>query len=115
MPKHQTASFSRRILAICVDWAGASLISAGFFGYDSVATLAIYAVMQVLLVGTLGYSFGHRLLRLAVVRSDGQRVGLWRAVIRTSLIVLVIPAFIWDTNDGRGLQDKAVGTMIVKL
>ena len=115
MSKLQTASFSRRLVAICIDWAGASLISAGFFQFDSIATLAIYALMQVLLVGTIGQSFGHRLVRLSVIRLDGQRVGLWRALVRTSLICLVIPAFIWDTSDGRGLQDKAVGTAIVKI
>ena len=114
MPNIQTAKFSRRLLAICIDWAMASVISAGFFSYDSIATLAIYAVMQVLLVGSLGYSVGHRIMRLVVVRIDGGRVGFWRAIVRTSLIILVIPAFIWDTRDGRGLQDKAVGTAIVK-
>ena len=114
MTELKTAKFSRRLIAICVDWASASLISAGFFKWDSTATLVIYAVVQVLLVGTLGYSPGHRLLGLKVVRLDGGRVGLWRALIRTSLIVLVIPAFIWDVRDGRGLQDKAVGTAIVK-
>jgi uncharacterized RDD family membrane protein YckC len=114
MANLQTASFSRRLIAICIDWAAASLISAGFFKYDSVATLLIYALMQVLLVGTVGQSMGHRLLRLTVVRLDGGRVGFWRAIIRTSLIVLVIPAFIWDTTDGRGLQDKAVGTAIIR-
>jgi uncharacterized RDD family membrane protein YckC len=115
MSKPLTASFSRRFVAICIDWAGASLISAAFFRYEALVTLAIYAVMQILLVGTVGQSIGHRLLKLAVVRLDGQRVGLWRAIVRTSLICLVIPALIWDMSDGRGMHDKAVGTAIVKL
>ena len=115
MSKPLTASFSRRFVAICIDWAGASLISAAFFRYEALVTLAIYAVMQILLVGTLGQSIGHRLLKLAVVRLDGQRVGLWRAIVRTSLICLVIPALIWYMSDGRGMHDKAVGTAIVKL
>jgi uncharacterized RDD family membrane protein YckC len=115
MAEIQTAKFSRRLIAIFIDWAMASVISAGFFKWDSTSTLAIYAIMQILLVGTLGYSIGHRIMKLAVVRLDGGRVGLWRAIIRTSLIVLVIPAFIWDTRDGRGLQDKAVGTAIIRF
>lgn len=115
MSTPQTAGFSRRFVAICIDWAGASLISFAFFNYEALVTLAIYAVMQALLVGTIGQSFGHRLMRLAVVRLNGQRVGLWRATVRTSLICLVIPALIWDTSDGRGMHDKAVGTAIVKL
>lgn len=114
MAQAQTASFSRRLVAICLDWAGASLISAGFFGYDSVATLIIYAAMQILLVGLLGFSIGHRIMGLRVIRLDGLPIGLWRAFVRTILIILVIPAFIWSTEDGRGLQDKAARTAIVR-
>jgi len=33
--------------------------------------------------------------------------------LRTLLICLVIPAVIWD-RDGRGLQDRAAGTVVVK-
>jgi len=92
----------------------ASVISLGFFSNDAIATLVVYAIMQVILVGTLGYSIGHRVCSLVVVRLDGARVGLWRALIRTCLILLVIPAFIWDTTGGRGMQDKAVGTAIIR-
>ncbi len=114
MSKIQTAGFGRRLLAIFIDWAIASVVSLGFFKNDAVATMVFYALMQVVLVGTLGYSIGHRVCSLVVVRLDGRPVGLWRALIRTSLILLVIPAFIWDTSDGRGMQDKAVGTAIIR-
>jgi uncharacterized RDD family membrane protein YckC len=33
--------------------------------------------------------------------------------VRTVLLCLVIPAFIWD-RDGRGLHDKAAGTVVVR-
>jgi uncharacterized RDD family membrane protein YckC len=111
----RTASFGRRLIAIVIDWSIASVISIGLFRNDAIATMCIYALMQILLVGTLSFSIGHRVCSLAVVSLDGRSVGLWRALIRTCLILLVIPAFIWDTKDGRGLQDKAVGTAIIKL
>ena len=60
-----------------------------------------------------GASFGQRLLGLRVVRLDGSPLGLWRSVVRTALLCLAIPALIWD-RDGRGLHDKAVGSVVVR-
>jgi uncharacterized RDD family membrane protein YckC len=112
MAKTENPKFWKRLVAICIDWGMASIISAGFFAYDSIATLLIFAVMQVALVGTLGYSVGHRVVRIMVVRKDGQRAGILRAALRTALIVLVIPAVVWD-SDGVGLHDKAAGTKLI--
>jgi uncharacterized RDD family membrane protein YckC len=97
-----------------IDWALAMLVSQAFAGGDSTITLAVFAVMQLLLVATLGYSVGHRVLGLQVRRLDGQYVGLWRSLVRVALILLVIPATIWD-GDNRGLQDKAAGTVLVRI
>jgi uncharacterized RDD family membrane protein YckC len=108
------AKLGRRVLAIGVDWSLALLVSQGFAGGDSTVTLAVFAVMQLLLVATLGYSVGHRILGLQVRRLDGQYVGLGRSFIRVFLIMLVIPATIWD-GDNRGLQDKAAGTVLVRI
>ena len=108
------AKLGRRALALMIDWALAMLVSQAFAGGDSTITLAVFAVMQLLLVATLGYSVGHRVLGLQVRRLDGQYVGLWRSLLRVALILLVIPATIWD-GDNRGLQDKAAGTVLVRI
>jgi uncharacterized RDD family membrane protein YckC len=108
------AKLGRRVLAIGVDWSLALLVSQGFAGGDSTVTLAVFAVMQLLLVATLGHSVGHRILGLQVRRLDGQYVGFGRSFIRVFLIMLVIPATIWD-GDNRGLQDKAAGTVLVRI
>ena len=108
------AKIGRRVLAMMIDWALAMLVSQAFAGGDSTITLAVFAVMQLLLVATLGYSVGHRVLGLQVRRLDGQYVGLWRSLVRVALILLVIPATIWD-GDNRGLQDKAAGTVLVRI
>lgn len=107
------AKLGRRSIALVIDWSLAMLVSQAFAGGDSTVTLLVFAVMQLLLVATLGYSVGHRLMGLQVRRLDGKYVGLWRSLIRVGLILLVIPATIWD-GDNRGLQDKAAGTVLVR-
>ncbi|MGO4383933.1 RDD family protein [Specibacter sp. RAF43] len=107
------ARAGRRILAICIDWALCYLIAAAFFQANSTAILAIFAVEQMVLVGTLGYSIGHRVMGLAVQRLDGGTPGLLGGVVRAVLLCLVIPAIIADA-DQRGLHDKAMGTILVR-
>ena len=103
----------RRIGAIAIDWACAVLISVAFFAYDPLATLVVFAAVQLVFIPTIGGSPGHRIVGLRVVQLSGAWVGLWRPIIRTLLLVLVIPAVIWDA-DQRGLHDKAAGTVLLR-
>lgn len=112
------APFGRRVIAIFIDWAMCNIIAIGFFGYqlgeggaDGLIPLAVFAVENILLVGTLGSTVGHRILGLKVVRMDGRPAGL-AALVRTLLLCLAVPALIWD-RDGRGMHDRAAGTVIV--
>ena len=107
------ARAGRRIVAIIVDWGIALLISNFAFGGDSWANLAVFAAEQMLLVGTLGYSIGHRLVGIHVVRLGGGPAGPLAAVVRALLLCLVIPAVIFDP-DHRGLHDKAMNTVLVR-
>lgn len=107
------ARLGRRVLAYLIDAVCAALISAGFFGYDAWATLGIFAIVQILFIPTIGGSPGHRLAGLRLVLVTGGWVGLWRPVVRTALLVLLIPALIWD-SDQRGLHDKAAGTVLIR-
>ncbi|GAA2994164.1 putative RDD family membrane protein YckC [Microbacterium terrae] len=106
------ARIGRRIGALFVDYGAAYLIS-GFFGWDPMAILAIFAAIQIVFIPTLQGSPGHRIFGLRLVRVDGAWVGLWRPVVRTALLVVVIPAVIWDA-DQRGLHDKAAGTVLLR-
>jgi uncharacterized RDD family membrane protein YckC len=108
------ARAGRRILAICIDWGIALLISNFAFAGDSWATLAVFAIEQILLIGTLGYSIGHRIVGIHVVRLGGGPAGPLAALVRTLLLCLVIPAVIFDP-DQRGLHDKAMNTVLVRM
>ncbi|KHL03106.1 RDD family protein [Sinomonas humi] len=104
----------RRVVALCIDWAACLLISTAFFHGNSSATLGIFALEQMVLVGTVGYSLGHRALGLKVVRLGGAPAGILAAIVRTVLLCLVIPAVVFDA-DQRGLHDKAARTVLVRL
>ncbi|WP_129339594.1 RDD family protein [Cellulomonas endophytica] len=117
----------RRVLALCVDWLASLLVAAALFPVqDSGAfvlragqleTLAVFAVENLLLVGGIGTTLGHRLLGVRVVLdgADGPvPPGLLRAAVRTVLLCLVVPAVVWD-GTGRGLHDRAAGSRVVRL
>lgn len=106
------ARLGRRVGALFVDYGAAYLIS-GFFGWDPLAILAIFAIVQVAFLPTLQGSPGHRLFGLTLRRVDGAWVGLWRPIVRTLLLIIVIPAVVWD-SDQRGLHDKAAGTILLR-
>jgi len=104
----------RRVAALAVDWALATVVSVAFFDYDGLATLAVFAVVQIAFLATVGGSVGHLALRLRVVPMVGGPVGLWRPVVRTLLICIVVPAVVWDA-DQRGLHDRFAGTVLVRV
>lgn len=106
----------RRIAALFIDWFACLAVSSLIVGEHPMATVGVFAVENLLLVATLGTTLGHRLLGLRVIRlgSPGRgAVGLLPALVRTVLLCLVIPAVVWD-QDGRGVHDRAAGTVIVR-
>lgn len=107
------ARLGRRIAAIVIDWGVAVVISAVFFGYDSIATLLIFVALQVLFTIVINASLGHAVLGMRVVPMAGGLLGVWRPVVRALLIALVIPAMLFDENH-RGLHDRAAGTILLR-
>jgi uncharacterized RDD family membrane protein YckC len=114
----------RRIGALLIDYVAATIIATGFLGFDQFALpseagltqfapMFVFALLQIIFIPVVGGSPGHRILGMRVVRIDGSWTGLWRPIVRTVLLVLVIPAVIWD-GDQRGLHDKAVGTVLIR-
>jgi len=114
----------RRIGALLIDYVAATIIATGFLGFDQFALpseagitqfapMFVFALLQIIFIPVVGGSPGHRILGMRVVRIDGSWIGLWRPIVRTLLLVLVIPAVIWD-GDQRGLHDKIVGTVLIR-
>jgi uncharacterized RDD family membrane protein YckC len=128
LPEHGPGSLAqggRRLGAFLVDGIASSVIAGLFthsFGSDAASQLprlwsllpwAIDYVLGMLLLGrTVGmYLFGLRIIR--VDRGlDSDAVNPWRAVVRTALLFILVPALVWD-RDGRGLQDRFTDTAVV--
>ncbi|MDH6626836.1 putative RDD family membrane protein YckC [Streptomyces sp. LBL] len=109
----------RRLGALVVDWAMSALIASRLItqSYDQTASnwaLLVFFVMGALTVGTVGFTPGKRLFGLRVVALDTGRVNPWRALLRTALLCLAVPALIWD-RDGRGLHDRLARTAEVRI
>lgn len=103
----------RRVLALAIDWAVASAISAGLFDFDPMVTLAIFAGMTFVLVTTLGFTIGHRVGGVRIERLvDGASPPTpLQALVRTIALCLVLPAVIWGP-DSRGMHDVWAGTRV---
>ncbi|MEU5751834.1 RDD family protein [Streptomyces sp. NPDC047829] len=109
----------RRIGAMAVDWGLCLLIAYGLItdGYDQVTgnwALLIFFVLSVLTVGTVGYTPGKCLLGLRVVDLTTGRPSPVRALLRSVLLCLALPALIWD-RDGRGLHDRLARTVEIRI
>jgi uncharacterized RDD family membrane protein YckC len=113
--------FGRRLVAVVIDWTLAQLVAHAIFavpvgtaGPHSFVPLAIFAAENLLLVGTLGSTIGHRLLGLQVRDLTGGVARPLQVLVRTALLCLFLPAMFWD-RDGRGLHDRAAQTVIVRV
>ncbi|UNZ06394.1 RDD family protein [Streptomyces rimosus subsp. rimosus] len=109
----------RRFAALFIDWALCMLVAYGLLSdgranATSNWALAVFAVLSVLTVGTVGFTPGKRILGLRVVAEDGGRLSLPRVVLRTVALVVIIPAVIWD-RDGRGLHDRMARAVQVRI
>ncbi|MCX6495029.1 MAG: RDD family protein [Actinobacteria bacterium] len=119
----------RRIVALLIDWWMASLIvtlvvrpvPAGAsdsqfvaaMQQQSIMTLALFVALQIVAIAIIGGSIGHRLLGCYVAPLAGGWVGLWRPVVRSLLLALVVPAIVWD-SDQRGFHDKVARTVLLR-
>jgi uncharacterized RDD family membrane protein YckC len=117
----ETAPLGRRLGAFVVDWIIAGLSAVALTGVkfppaDNRQELIITAFFigeVALLTGLLGMTIGKRIFGLRVENPDGRPIGLPRAVLRTVLLSLVIPAIVMN-DDRRGLHDLAAGSRVIR-
>jgi uncharacterized RDD family membrane protein YckC len=124
-PSFPTASWTRRGVALVVDWVASTLVVVFLVGWDDYSSaggpesfyvLITYLVESALLTALVGGSFGKLATRLRTVRVDGdpRPLDLLRSIARQIMVVVVIPPLIFRP-DGRGLHDLAAGTATVTL
>ena len=127
MPRAGTGSmgrFGRRLVGAVIDWSACQLIAAALFSVplpfagvasqrDTTILLTVFALENLLLLSTAGYTLGHRVVGLRVLSFDGRRPRPFQVLVRTALLCAFLPALFWD-KDGRGLHDKTAGTLIVR-
>jgi len=111
------ARLGRRIGALSIDWAIAYGIAWAFFQdergiVDGLFITSVFLVMQIAAMSLASGSAGHLMLGMRVVPMVGGWVGVWRPIVRTLLLIVVIPAVIWDP-DQRGMHDRLAGTVLV--
>lgn len=116
------ATFGRRLAAYAVDSVLANAIALAFVrpGEEGwgLAVLAAFTGQYLFFVAVAGQTLGMRLLglRVAVLAQSGaspQVPGLPRTAVRTGLLLLLLPAIVWDA-DNRGFHDKAAGTAVLR-
>ncbi|MCW2667054.1 MAG: hypothetical protein JWN57_2016 [Frankiales bacterium] len=118
------AAFSTRLAAFAIDAFGSGLVARLIDPIEDTGTVdggaalmpvVVLAVVTILGLALVGQTPGMRLLRLRVMQlsSPGGPPGLVPSALRTALLVLLVPALVAD-RDGRGLHDKAAGTVVVR-
>jgi uncharacterized RDD family membrane protein YckC len=114
------AGLGRRFVAVVIDWVLCALVATfvlkvpyGGTGASAFAPLGVFAVENLVLISTLGATVGQRLLGMRVGALGRPTLTPVHALVRTVLLCLFIPAVIWG-KDGRGLHDRAAGTVLVR-
>lgn len=108
------AGLGRRLGGLVVDWLICTAIAIGLLRHVPFATLLVFAVENVLLVGTVGSTIGHRIAGIRVTRVGGAPIGLGWAAVRTLFLCVFIPALFMD-RDLRGMHDRAADSVPVRI
>ncbi len=106
------AGLGRRLLALLIDWLASTGVALAIF-QSAGWTLVIFAVEVYVLTALTGFTVGKRLLGLRVARLDGKPVGFAWSLVRTLLLLAVVPPLLSD-RDLRGLHDRAANTIVIR-
>jgi len=107
---------ARRVGALFIDWLLCTLVvvvairppsaDVGFW------TLLLFGAQDYVFTALTGLTIGKQVLRIRVARLDGSMVGFAWGLVRTLLLLTVVPPLIVD-KDLRGLHDRAANTAVV--
>jgi uncharacterized RDD family membrane protein YckC len=119
------ANFNRRAVAFIVDVIASALVAglfvatlshshSGYGGLPQNWSLIPFCVDYIGGMLFAGRTVGMYLVGIRIIRVDRPlAVNPWQALIRTLLLVIVVPAVITD-KDGRGLHDRVAATAVVR-
>lgn len=111
------APFGPRLAAFLIDVVASALV-AGLFTAPELPRNRSLLVFSVVYFGFTVLSQrtpGMYLLRLAVVRVDRRApIGVWRALVRTIGVILVVPALLRD-RQGRTVHDRITQTAVIRI
>jgi len=116
LPEHgpgSVASMPRRILALFIDWL-LSMLIAYWLTHSQFWTIAVFAVEVYVLTATTGFTVGKRIAGIRTIRTGGGLVGFWWALVRTAILLTVVPPLLTD-RDLRGLHDRAADTIVIRI
>ncbi|ATG51931.1 RDD family protein [Brachybacterium vulturis] len=108
------APFWRRPLSLAIDWGLCMLVSALVFSGDALANLVLFFAVNVLFLSLFGATPGQFVLRLRVLPVTGRSPMVLRALVRTTLMLLLLPAVVWN-RDSQPLHDVVAGTAVVTV
>jgi len=114
-----------RLLGLIIDLVIASLVTTLFVRPSlqdpavmqtfNLWSVGVWAVITIIPAAFFGFTPGMGALGIRVARLDGaQWVGVWRAVVRTALTFVIIPAAIRNI-DGRSWLDRLTGTVVIRM
>ena len=110
------APFGTRVMAYLVDAVLSALVAGIFTAPRLPQSWSLLAFAGIYVVGLVafGQTPGMGLLRLRLAHPrQGARLAVWRGVVRTALLLLLVPALVVD-SDGRGLHDRLTDTAVVR-
>ena len=107
------SSMPRRVLALFIDWL-LSMVIAYWLTHSQFWTIAVFAIEVFVLTALGGSTVGKRLVGIRTVRIGGGPVGFGWALVRTAILLTVVPPLLTD-RDLRGLHDRASDTIVVRI
>lgn len=114
------ATTGRRVAALVIDWLLAAGIGLLIFNVwdgapdQATTNLLVWVLISVVSVWLFAFTPGQAALGMGVVRVDAPvRVGVGRSFFRVLLTIFILPPVITDI-DGRGLQDRATQTAVIR-
>jgi hypothetical protein len=107
------SSMPRRILALFIDWL-LCMVIAYWLTHSQFWTIAVFAIEAWVLTALTGSTVGKRIMGIRAIRIGGGAVGFGWALVRTAILLTVVPPLLTD-RDLRGMHDRAADTIVVRI